>query len=165
MDVSSRRAFVEELHADPHACVCVLQNKYKQKGRLEISSSVFHHMPETKEMEFVKQISELQSEVRRSDFAACLLAHFTLCFMSRCWFVSQTKYKKDKEDLSITLHSLLPETLHTQFVKEMADTHSEVTTHRSPRRVFIDLQASIQTHDIRRALMLEEEGLRKSGCD
>lgn len=41
-------------------------------------------------------------------------------------FVSQTKYKKDKEDLANTLFSLLPETLETQFVKEMAETHSEV---------------------------------------
>ena len=40
--------------------------------------------------------------------------------------VLQSKYKKDKEDLSCTLHSLLPETLETQFVKEMALTHSEV---------------------------------------
>ena len=38
----------------------------------------------------------------------------------------QCKYKKDKEDLSCTLFSLLPETLETQFVKEMALTHSEV---------------------------------------
>ena len=38
----------------------------------------------------------------------------------------QTNYKKDKEDLANTLYSLLPETLETQFVKEMAETHSEV---------------------------------------
>lgn len=43
-----------------------LQNKYKEKCRQEVGSGVFHQMPETKEMEFVKQISELQSEVRRS---------------------------------------------------------------------------------------------------
>lgn len=41
-------------------------------------------------------------------------------------FIFQTKYKKDKEDLANTLYSLLPETLETQFVKEMAETHSEV---------------------------------------
>ena len=38
----------------------------------------------------------------------------------------KTKYKKDKEDLPNTLFSLLPETLETQFVKEMAEMHSEV---------------------------------------
>lgn len=43
----------------------MLQNKYKQKGRLEISSSAFHQMAETKETQFLKQISELQSEVSR----------------------------------------------------------------------------------------------------
>lgn len=46
------------------ACVCVLQNKYKQKSRQEMGSSLFHQMPETSETEFVKQISDLQSEVR-----------------------------------------------------------------------------------------------------
>ncbi|MEQ2197958.1 hypothetical protein XENOCAPTIV_005673, partial [Xenoophorus captivus] len=34
-------------------------------------------------------------------------------------------YRKDMEDLPSTLYSLLPETLETQFVKEMAETHSE----------------------------------------
>ena len=41
-------------------------------------------------------------------------------------FIFKTKYKKDKEDLPNTLFSLLPETLETQFVKEMAEMHSEV---------------------------------------
>lgn len=48
-----------------------------------------------------------------------------------CLFVFilfKAKYKKDKEDLPNTLYSLLPETLETQFVKEMAETHSEVGT-------------------------------------
>ena len=51
--------------------------------------------------------------------------HFCLCCLASL-HVLQSKYKKDKEDLSCTLHSLLPETLETQFVKEMALTHSEV---------------------------------------
>lgn len=38
------------------------------------------------------------------------------------------RYRKDREDLSDTLYSLLPETLQTQFVKDMAETHSEVRT-------------------------------------
>ena len=40
--------------------------------------------------------------------------------------VFQSKYKRDKEELSSNLYSLLPETMETQFAKEMAQTHSEV---------------------------------------
>ena len=36
-------------------------------------------------------------------------------------------YKRDKEDLSSNLYSLLPETMETQFAKEMAETHSQVS--------------------------------------
>jgi len=43
-------------------------------------------------------------------------------------FFLKAKYKKDKDDLPYTLYSLLPATLETQFVKEMAETHSEVRT-------------------------------------
>lgn len=50
-----------------HVHKCVLQHKYKQKGRRELSSGVFHQMAETSQTEFAKQISDLQSEVR-----ACL---------------------------------------------------------------------------------------------
>ena len=42
----------------------VLQNKYKQQS----GSSVFHQMPVTNEMQFVKQVSELQSQVRPRPF-------------------------------------------------------------------------------------------------
>ena len=38
----------------------------------------------------------------------------------------QLQYKRDKEELSSNLYSLLPETMETQFAKEMAQTHSEV---------------------------------------
>lgn len=63
--------------------VCVfVQNKYKQKNRLEISSSVFHQMPETKETEFVKQISELQSEVRRCNTVYVLVCLFFVLLSS-----------------------------------------------------------------------------------
>ena len=38
----------------------------------------------------------------------------------------QLQYKRDKEELSSNLYSLLPESMETQFAKEMAQTHSEV---------------------------------------
>lgn len=40
--------------------------------------------------------------------------------------VFQSKYKKDMEDLPNSLYSQLPETLQSQFMKEMAEKHSQV---------------------------------------
>lgn len=44
--------------------------------------------------------------------------------------VSQTQYRKDREELVDSLFSAMPETLQTNFAREMAETHSEVA-HRS----------------------------------
>lgn len=49
------------------------------------------------------------------------------------------RYRKDREDLSDTLYSLLPETLQTQFVKDMAETHSEVRTGINWEEKFVGL--------------------------
>ena len=42
----------------------MFQTKYKQKGKEETSSCIFSQLPETKEIEFAKLVTELQSEVR-----------------------------------------------------------------------------------------------------
>lgn len=57
---------------------------------------------------------------------------FILCWFSFFVFlsVSQTQYRKDREELVNSLFSAMPETLQTNFAKEMAETHSEVA-HRS----------------------------------
>ncbi|MED6269412.1 hypothetical protein CHARACLAT_032868 [Characodon lateralis] len=60
-------------------------------------------------------------------FISCFVLQL-LCqrFTEYVHVVFKSKYRKDMEDLPSTLYSLLPETLETQFVKEMAETHSEV---------------------------------------
>lgn len=42
----------------------VVQVKYKEACKKETSSSLFHLLPETPEMQFAKQMSEIQSVVR-----------------------------------------------------------------------------------------------------
>lgn len=107
-----------------------MQVKYRAGGKEDASSPLYRLLPETAETHFAKQMSEIQSEV---------ITHLLHLLHPLCTFIAvskhllclQTKYKKDKEDLSNALFSLLPETLHTQFVKDMAETHSEVRTSRS----------------------------------
>ena len=40
------------------------QNKYKEEGRKEMSSSLYSLLPETSEMQLAKAVHEFQSEVR-----------------------------------------------------------------------------------------------------
>lgn len=46
----------------------VLQNKYKEEGKKEMSSSLYSLLPETAEMQLAKAVQEFQSEVRFSIF-------------------------------------------------------------------------------------------------
>lgn len=41
----------------------VLQNKYKEEGRKEMSSSLYSQLPETTEIQLAKIVHEFQSEV------------------------------------------------------------------------------------------------------
>ena len=43
-----------------------LQVKYKEAGRKEAGSSLYHQLPETLETQRVKEVTELQSEVQAS---------------------------------------------------------------------------------------------------
>lgn len=43
-----------------------LQVKYREAGRKEASSSLYHQLPETLETQRVKEVTELQSEVGAS---------------------------------------------------------------------------------------------------
>lgn len=43
-----------------------LQVKYKEAGKKEASSSLYHQLPETLETQHVKEVTELQSEVHTS---------------------------------------------------------------------------------------------------
>lgn len=59
----------------------VVQVKYKEACKKETSSSLFHLMPETPEMQFAKQMSEIQSVVR-----LCSLSSHTDIFHSPVHF-------------------------------------------------------------------------------
>lgn len=43
-----------------------LQVKYKEAGKKEASSSLYHQLPETLETQHVKEVTELQSKVHTS---------------------------------------------------------------------------------------------------
>lgn len=48
------------------SAVCFLQVKYKE-GKKDLSSSLYHLLPETEEIKFAKAVMELQSEVQQND--------------------------------------------------------------------------------------------------
>lgn len=57
------------------------QNKYKEEGKKEMSSSLYSQLPETSEMQLAKAVHEFQSEVLkhefRSDFSSsCVSTYF-----------------------------------------------------------------------------------------
>lgn len=116
------------------------QVKYKEDCKKETGSSLYHLLPETAETHFAKEMSEIQSEVMSTFFAQhfydCL---FFLFLFTVQFYLLQVRYRKDREDLSDTLYSLLPETLQTQFVKDMAETHSEVRTGINWEEKFVGL--------------------------
>lgn len=53
-----------------------MQVKYREGGKKEASSSLYHLLPETPEMHFVKHVSEIQSEVRRRSLQLLFCKHF-----------------------------------------------------------------------------------------
>lgn len=48
-----------------HPSVC-MQSKYKEDGLKSLPQNLYSHLPETNETQFVKSVSELLSEVRKS---------------------------------------------------------------------------------------------------
>lgn len=60
---------------------CVfLQVKYKEAGKREASSALYHRLPETLETQRVKEVTELQSEVR----ASIIHFHLLTCSCLSC---------------------------------------------------------------------------------
>ena len=51
-------------HDDNSDCLSVFQIKYKGNVKTEISSSLYSLLPETTETQFVKELTEILSEVR-----------------------------------------------------------------------------------------------------
>lgn len=48
-----------------------LQNKYKEEGKKEMSSSLYSQLPETIEMQLAKTVHEFQSEVLKHEVSVC----------------------------------------------------------------------------------------------
>lgn len=113
-------------------------------------------MADTNQTEFVKHLTSIQSQVSRdiinilSDvnvsirlllleylprvfvFDTCvflwLLLFVHVCDLAHMYSIVcfQSKYRKDKADLAMSLFSSLPETLDTRFVKDVTDMFSQV---------------------------------------
>lgn len=50
-------------HSEPS----VPQNKYKEEGKKEMSTSLYSQLPETAEMQLAKTVQEFQSEVQQQE--------------------------------------------------------------------------------------------------
>lgn len=109
------------------ADLTVHQLKYQQRTEAHWSS-LFHLMAETLQTQFVREQSELQSQV-----AACsppqppppASPRSSLCLCS------QVKYREEgRKEAEVSLFSLLPETLDMQHARELRGLQSEV----EPRR-------------------------------
>lgn len=106
--------------------VCVwLKVKYKQDGRKDLGSSLYHRLAETAETQLAKELRGVCSQVRSCCWAASAASGCADLFT----FAPQVKYQEDgKEQLSRSLYSALAETPETQFVKQMSEIQSEVRT-------------------------------------
>lgn len=117
-------------------CLVSLQVKYKQDGKKEVSSSLYHQLPATTETQLAKELRDICSEVRNTETqsecesvpAVCQLFKVSVCVCV------QVKYKEEgKKEISKNLYSLLPETAETQFAKQMSEIQSEVRTLNAPQ--------------------------------
>lgn len=60
----------------------LFQVKYKEEGKKQASTSLYSQLPETAEIQFAKQMSEMQSEVGNADPYSLLLTIKQLSFHS-----------------------------------------------------------------------------------
>lgn len=61
-----------------HPSVC-MQSKYKADGLKCLPQSLYSHLPETNETQFVRSVSELLSEVRNSNSFSPFVSSTCLC--------------------------------------------------------------------------------------
>lgn len=92
--------------------------------KTEISSSLYCLLPETTETQFVKELSEILSEVRHDGWRrAGNVCQDVTDFVSAL----QNKYKEEgKKEMSSSLYSQLPETAEMQLAKNLHAFQSEV---------------------------------------
>ena len=67
----------------------LLQNKYKEDGKKNLSQSIYSQLPETSDTQFAKTVSQTQSEVRQ-DRERCYFFDTgdILVRMRSCWAVT-----------------------------------------------------------------------------
>lgn len=102
-----------------------MQLKYKQSSPAD-SCTLFHLMPETLQTQFVREQTDMLSEVascfHRSFHAPAGL--FSSLFSS---VHHQAKYKEEgRKEVGVSLYSVLPDTPDTQHAKELQVLQSEV---------------------------------------
>lgn len=133
--------------------------KYKQDGKKEVSSSLYHQLPATTETQLAKELRDICSEVRDTETqsecesvpAVCQLFKVSVCVCV------QVKYKEEgKKEISKNLYSLLPETAETQFAKQMSEIQSEVRTLNAPHRCIVssDLRGSVSVRNLQFAALI-----------
>ncbi|MEQ2199782.1 hypothetical protein XENOCAPTIV_011729, partial [Xenoophorus captivus] len=128
-------------------CLCVLQLMYKQNQKKD-ASSLYHLMPETIDTQFVRQQTEMLSEVR-------LL----------------TKYKKSgREETGSSLFSVMPETLETQHAKQVSQIQSQVKYKEDLQKqlsssLFSSLPQTLQTERAKEVTELQSQVIGSLGCD
>ena len=110
--------------------LCAFQAKYKEAGKKEASSSLYHLLPETLDTQHAKEAYQLQSEVRdmhtHTHTHTNVLTH-THTPLTPPVSLSQTKYKEVvKKENSTPLYALLPDTAEIQLAREQTDLQSQV---------------------------------------
>uniref|UniRef100_A0A3B3BH11 Nebulin n=1 Tax=Oryzias melastigma TaxID=30732 RepID=A0A3B3BH11_ORYME len=90
-------------------------SSHESAVKKEVSSSLYHQLPETLETQRVKEVTELQSEVH--SFIIHSLIHIS-------WMHAKYKEASKKEESSCLYHQL-PETLETLHAKEATDLQSQ----------------------------------------
>lgn len=120
----------------------LLQVKYKEEGKKEMSFNLYSLLPQTIATEHAKEASNLQSEVPKQVPFTHPSARFWHLWWVRTssWFLEsfptlsvtsfllQVKYKEGvKQKNQSSLFHQLPETTETQLAKQLSELQSEVT--------------------------------------
>lgn len=107
-------------HMYPIVC---FQSKYR-KDKADLAMSLFSSLPETLDTRFVKDMTDMFSQVRRRSVFQCAGGLLVVDVVS---LRRQTKYKDaSKKEMVKSLYSLLPHTKDTQHAKQQSQLHSQV---------------------------------------
>lgn len=110
------------VNVTPDVLPYIPQNKYREEGRKTLRTSVYSQLAETTDTQFVKTMTDLQSDVSDTNITN---THRSSLTVMCCVF--QVNYKAaGKKQMTGALYSVLPETLETQHAREITQLLSEV---------------------------------------